>query len=58
MMDYLDFITIEAKIKKLVRVANDPRIVAFPLRLRKPWRNGRPERKIVSSSRNDLPPAA
>jgi hypothetical protein len=37
-IDYLDVIRLESRIKQIVRAANDPRVVAFPLKERKPWR--------------------
>jgi hypothetical protein len=37
-IDYLDVLRIESHIKKIVRAADDPRVVAFPLKARKPWR--------------------
>lgn len=37
-MDFLTAVKVEAEIRKLVRAANDQRVVAFPLRRRKPWR--------------------
>ena len=37
-MDFIAAKKAEAQIKRIVKAAADPRVVAFPLGLRKPWR--------------------
>ena len=51
-LDYLDVVRLEAHIKKIVRAANDPRVVAFPLKTRKPW--CRPPK--LGGNNTDAPP--
>jgi hypothetical protein len=45
-IDYLDVLRIDSHIRKIVRAADDPRVVAFPLKARRPWR-----RALQSSGR-------
>jgi hypothetical protein len=58
-MDYTDFMMIEAQIRRIVRAAGSPRVVAFPLKRRRPWygaRSGPSPRKTRRPT--DAPPAA